>query len=64
MADNFADTFSVGNLLSWIAPPGSFLDRVIGGVDSIVGGVNTGITALRAIMSVVDLFRGGRRRRR
>jgi hypothetical protein len=52
--DNASDTFSMDNLLSIVAPPGSAADRV-------VGGIGTGIATVRGIMNAVQMFRGRRR---
>lgn len=41
-----ASTFSVDNLISLIAPPGSLTDR-------LVGGVSSGLATIRGIMSYI-----------
>ena len=50
LADDVAETFSVDNLLSIIAPPGSVADR-------IVGGMSTGLATVRGIINAVQMFR-------
>ncbi len=48
------DTFTLDNLVSMVAPPGSILDRVI-------GGVGTGFAAVQGIFGVLGSLFGGRR---
>ncbi len=50
LADDVAGTFSVDNLLSIIAPPGSVADR-------IVGGLSTGLATVRGVMNAIQIFR-------
>ena len=47
------NTFTLDNLLSIVAPPGSLVDRII-------GGVGTGFTAIQGIMGVIGSFLGRR----
>ncbi len=50
LAGDVAYTFSVDNLLSIIAPPGSVGDR-------IVGGFSTGLATVRGVMNAIQMFR-------
>jgi hypothetical protein len=52
LAGDLVDTFTVDNLLSIVAPPGSVVERII-------GGVGTGIAAVRGIFGFFgSLVRG------
>ncbi len=53
LADGIADTFSVDNLLSLFAPPGSVGDR-------IVGGFSTGLATIRGIINAIQMFQSRR----
>jgi hypothetical protein len=53
IADSADEFFSLDNLVSLIAPPGSTIDRLIGGVE-------TGIATVRGIIRGIDLFRSSR----
>lgn len=53
LAEDIAETFTLENMISIVAPPGSVLDRVI-------GGVGTGFTAIQGIMGVVGSFLWGK----
>lgn len=53
LTEDVAETFSVGNLLSLVAPPGSVAGRMI-------GGVGTGFAALQGILGVVGSLLDGR----
>jgi hypothetical protein len=55
LAADVEDTFTFDNLLSLVAPPGSVVDRVI-------GGVGTGFTALQGLLGFVGTLFGGERR--
>ncbi len=46
------DTFTLDNLIGMVAPPGSILDRVI-------GGVGTGFAAVQGVMGVIGSLLGG-----
>lgn len=51
LAGDAAETFSVDNLMSIIAPPGSVTDRIF-------GGMTTGIATVRGILNAIQMFRG------
>jgi hypothetical protein len=53
LAEDAADTFTVDNLLSIVAPPGSLVDRVI-------GGVGTGIAAAQGLWGFFGSMLRGR----
>lgn len=52
LADEAADTFSLGGLLSIVAPPGSAGER-------IVGGIGTGVALMQGLSGVFRVFGGG-----
>ncbi len=56
LAEDVAETFSVGNLLSLVAPPGSVVNRMMGGME-------TGLSAVQAVLGVVGSLLDGRRSR-
>jgi hypothetical protein len=47
------DTFTLDNLVSMVAPPGSWLNRVI-------GGVGTGLATVQGVVGMLGSFLGGR----
>lgn len=51
LIEDVYDTFTLENLISVVAPPGSLIDRVI-------GGVGTGFTAFQGIIGVVGSLIG------
>lgn len=51
LTDDLSDTFSVDNLMSIIAPPGSLTEKII-------DGFSMGLTTLRGIINAIGLFRG------
>lgn len=61
LAEDAADTFTLGNLISTVMPRGSVADRVVGGV---MGGVGTGFSALQSVIGVLGSFMGSRGSRR
>ena len=57
LAEDVAGTFTLGNLLSIVAPEGSLVDRMI-------GRVGTGITVAQGIFGLIGSFFGGKTSRR
>jgi hypothetical protein len=55
LVDDAIDTFTIENLISVVAPPGSLVDRVI-------GGIGTGIAAAQGILGFAGSLFGGRGR--
>lgn len=53
LADDVVETFSVENLLSIIAPPGSAADR-------LVGSIGTGLATVRGVINAIQMFRSRR----
>jgi hypothetical protein len=53
LADTAADAFSLDNLVSIIAPPGSMVDRLIGSFDTV-------LATVRGIINGIALFRSRR----
>jgi hypothetical protein len=56
LAYDIEDTFSVDNLLELVAPPGSFVWR-------IVDGIRMGLATVRGVVNAIDYFRENRSRR-
>jgi hypothetical protein len=54
LAESAGEAFSLDNLLSIVAPPGSVLDSLIGSID-------TGIATVRGIINGIALFRRKKR---
>jgi hypothetical protein len=48
-----AETFSLANLISFVAPQGSVVDRII-------GGVGTGFSAIQGVLGIVGSLLDGR----
>ncbi len=55
LLDDVADTFSFDNLLSLVAPPGSLLDRVI-------GGVGTGFSVVQSVLATLGPLLAGKKK--